>query len=204
MYTGFTPYLEGVTGVTRVSRVRAHSANCPVSYTPPLILYYAQTLCVSCSTPFMYAVSALNSRENSEFWYVQRPDMVPPNVQILSRIQYHYTLCQYYSWSFPQSLRVSELRGWPPFGHAAEFRGARNGTKRAFVTLCTRTCYTLVTPVTPSKTGCTPFVYRPCYTRTPFISKNRVYNLMYPFFPYCAVDFFTAQVDRFYDGQKLL
>ena len=160
MYTGFTPYLEGVTGVTRVSRVRAHSANCPVSYTPPLILYYAQTLCVSCSTPFMYAVSALNSRENSKFWYVQRPDIVPPNVQILSRIHYHYTLCQYYSWSFPQSLRVSELRGWPPFGHAAEFRGQETG-QNVLLWRCARELVTpLLHPLHPPKQGVSPVCIR--------------------------------------------
>ena len=166
--TGRTPCLEGVTGcnegVTCLRAQRSFSRFAP----PSSILYYGQTRCPSRSAQFLPPISVLNSLENLTLCYVQSTSAAPPFLQILSRIHQCFTLRPSSDMPCHQNPPVAKYRGWTSEagGRESEAGGRESETRDG--ALCTKTCYTLVTPVTPSKIGCTPSVYRGCHTVTPY------------------------------------
>ena len=162
--TGCTPCLEGVTGcnegVTCLRAQRSFSRFAPSSS----ILCYGQTRCPSRSAQFLPPISVLNSLENLTLCYVQSTSAAPPFLQILSRIHQCFSLRPFSDMPCHQNPLVAKYRG-----RTSEAGGKLSETYD--LALCTRTCYTLVTPVTPSKIGCTPSVYRRCHTVTPYFSE---------------------------------
>jgi len=115
-----------------------------------------------------HAVFTSNQRTefSREFNHLVRPKYseAPPFPQILSRIYQRFTLRPSSDMPCHQNPPVAKYRGW------TSEAGGRESETREW-TLCTQTRYTLVTPVTPSKIGCTPSVYRCCHTVTPYFSK---------------------------------
>ena len=108
-----------------------------------------------------------------EFNHLLRPKYyaTPPFLQILSRIHQCFSLRPFSDMPCHQNPPVAKYRGWTSEagGRESEAGGRESETRDG--ALCTKTCYTLVTPVTPSKIGCTPSVYRGCHTVTPYFKK---------------------------------
>ena len=131
-----------------------------------LILY---TLLRADSMPVAQHV-VLTSHQRTEFSREFNPLLrqkyyaAPPFLQILSRIHQCFTLRPSSDMPCHQNPLVAKYRG-----RTSEAGGKLSETYD--LALCTRTCYTLVTPVTPSKIGCMPSVYRRCHTVTPYFSE---------------------------------
>ena len=111
MYTGFTPYLEGVTGCNEgVTCLRAQR---PL---PRFVHPSAETLLRPDSMRITLR-SVLIRRQRVEFsrefegLVLSKLAMVPPDVQILSRIQGYHVLCQNSCWALRRCSHVAKLRG---------------------------------------------------------------------------------------------